>query len=461
VRSVRLSLLGAGLVALGVSVGSSSATATGVSTGAPAAGSGARAPARAVALGATSGTPVTIVTDPVGLSVEYSVLAADLGTGGCPPPELVSTIEGLGDPTIRIGGDSGDETAPAGTPAFAGVTDLPAAFWSQLACLESQTREPFVVGLNLASQMPAWAATIAAGARSAVPASLLSFEIGNEADIDGPSVAWWNATAQAKSLIPFQTYLDDAEAVDEQLGPGAEVEGPDFATPRWTPEIPQIATALSLHAIDAHFYPLNACTGLRQATVKALLARGASEPDGAVLATLAQAERIHLPMVISESNSVACRGKPGVSDSPASAVWGLRVVINMLMSGIESVRFHSSGSSYDPFVVSGDTVTTRPLYLGLEAAVQLLPVGATITALRTSKALSGFLVSTPSGHTSYIVTNYGSSARLVTIRTARAAATLLSVTPSATVVTTRQITPSGGKLSVAVAPNTVVAITPG
>lgn len=403
---------------------------------------------------------MTIVSDPVGLSVEYSVLAADLGTGSCPPPELVSTIEGLGVPTIRIGGDSGDETAPAGTPAFAGVTDLPAAFWSQLACLESQTQEPFVIGLNLASQMPAWAATMAAGARSAVPASLLSFEIGNEADIDGPSTAWWNATAEAKSLLPFPTYLDDAEAVDGQLGPGAELEGPDFATPRWTSEIPQIATALSLRTIDGHFYPLNACTGLRQATVTALLARGASEPGGAILATLAQAERIHLPMVISESNSVACRGKPGVSDAPASAVWGLRLVINMIMSGIKSVRFHSSGSSYDPFVVSGATVATRPLYLGLETAVQLLPVGATLTALRTPKTLSGVVVAAPSGHISYIVTNYAASAKLVTVRAA-SSATLLSVAPSGSIVTTGQINPVGGKLTVSVARNTVVAITVG
>jgi hypothetical protein len=349
-----------------------------------------------------------------------------------------------------------------GTPAFAGVTDLPADFWSQLACLESQTQEPFVIGLNLASQMPAWAATMAAGARSAVPASLLSFEIGNEADIDGPSVPWWNATATAKSLIPFQTYLDDAEAVDRSSSARVPTsKGPDFATPRWTSEIPQLAerrcrcTRSTRTSIRSTRAP--ACA--RRPSRRCLPA-GASEPSGAVLATLAQAKSVHLPMVISESNSVACRGKPGVSDSPASAVWGLRLVINMMMSGIQSVRFHSSGSSYDPFVVSGDTVTTRPLYLGLEAAVQLLPVGATVTALRTPKALSGVVVSAPGAHTSYIVTNYAPSARLVTVRTAAAAATLLSVTPTASGVTSGPLSARDGELRVAVAPNTVVAITP-
>jgi hypothetical protein len=413
-----------------------------------------------VTLGATTGTPVTIAADPVGLSVEYPVFAADLGTGACPPPALVSTLEALGDPTIRIGGDSEDQTAPAGTAAYGGVTDLPATFWSQLACLESQTHEPFVVGLNLASQMPGWAAEIAAGARSAIPANLLSFELGNEADIDGPAVPWFNATALAKTLLPFSTYLDDTEALEEQLGAGTNLEGPDFATGRWTSDIPQIAAALSLHTIDAHFYPLNACTGLREATVAALLANGASEPDSAVLGTLAEAGSVHLPMLISESNSVACRGKPGVSDSAASAVWGLRLVINSIRSGIESVRFHSSGSSYDPFVVSGTTVTTRPLYTGLQTAVQLLPVGASVATLSTPKTLTAVAVSAPGGQTTYIVTNYASTARRVRLR-ATVAAALVFVSPHVPVIATAHATPSHGRVTVTVAPNTVVAITPG
>ena len=237
----------------------------------------AAAAGTALTLGPTVGASVTVRRDPVGLSIEYPVLAADFGSGACPPPALVSAIEGLGVPTIRIGGDSEDQTAPAGTPPFTGVTDLPAAFWSQLACLESQTHEPFVVGLNVASQMPAWAATMAAGARSAIPANLLSFEVGNEADIDGPAIPWWNATGQARTLIPFSTYLDDAEAVVGQLGPGGDIEGPDFATRRWIGDLPQLVSDLSLHTIDTHFYPLNACTGAASATIAALLRPGASD----------------------------------------------------------------------------------------------------------------------------------------------------------------------------------------
>jgi hypothetical protein len=433
----------------GVARGSVSAGATGTT--------GATSP---VTLGATSGAAVTIATDPVGLSIEYPVLAADLGSGSCPPPALVSAIEALGTPTIRIGGDSEDETAPAGAPQFTGVTDLPTAFWSQLACLDSQTHEPIVVGLNIASQIPAWAGMMAVQARGAIPSSLLSFEIGNEPDIDGPSVAWWNATAPAKTLIPFPTYLDDAEAVEQQLGPGAVVEGPDFATPRWLGDLPQIASALSLHAIDAHFYPLNACTDAAQATVHALLTAGVSDLSDYMAETLAAARSLHLPMLISESNSVACRGKAGVSDSAAAAVWGLRLVINAVRAGVQSVRFHSSDSTYDPFLVNADgTITTRPLYDGLETAVQLLPVGATVTTLRTPSDLMGVLVNRPGGSSTYLVTSYAATPLQIHLR-AHQRASVLTVEPAVPVVEPlRQIKPAGGRLTVTIAPNTVVGIT--
>jgi hypothetical protein len=340
------------------------------------------------------------------------------------------------------------------------VTDLPTDFWSQLACLEGETHEPFVIGLNLASQMPAWAATIAAGARSAIPANLLSFEIGNEADIDGPAVPWWNATVTAHSLIPFETYLDDAEAVAGQLGPGADIEGPDFATPRWISDIPELVSALSLHTIDTHYYPLNACTGEAQATVAALLGRGASSLSSAVLSTLAVARRLQLPMVISESNSVACHGKVGVSNTPAAAVWSLRLVINAIRGGITAVRFHSSGSSYDPFVVSGSVVTTRPLYSGLQAAVELLPVGGTLSTLRTPSALMGVVVTDPDGAKTYIVTDYAKGPRTVAVRASRPT-TVLRVIASDPVVERGSANPSHGVVNVVVAPDTVVAITLG
>ena len=96
---------------------------------------GARSPATLL-LAAPAGPAVAIGSHPIGLSIEYPLLAHDLGAGH---------------PPIRIGGDTQDAVAPAGTAAHAGVSDLPANFWSRLACLERETRAPIIVGLNLAS----------------------------------------------------------------------------------------------------------------------------------------------------------------------------------------------------------------------------------------------------------------------------------------------------------------------
>ncbi|MGA2470093.1 MAG: hypothetical protein ABSG64_05330 [Solirubrobacteraceae bacterium] len=412
----------------------------------------------AVVLGATHGAAVTVTTDPVGLSIEYPLLARDLGDGPCPPPALIGTLQALGSPTIRIGGDSQDQTAPAGTAPFPGVSDLPATFWTQLACLEAQTGEPIVVGLNVASGMPVWADEMATAARAAIPAGRLSFELGNEPDVYGVVVPWWNGTALVYSPMPFATYIERAQALETQIGPLTDIEGPDLTGARWVAKIPQIAQALSLQTIDTHLYPLNVCTQPARVTVAALLARGAAAIDGPLSETLALARSAHLPIVVSEANSVGCSGKPGVSDSPASAVWALRLIVNAVHAGISSVRFHSSGSSYDPFVVNGTTVTTRPLYQALQAAVDLLPIGAVVRRLVTPHALAGVRVTAPNGAVTYIVTNYAAGPAEVAIA-ARHGGEVLRVSASGPTVTYEHVHSTAGMATLTLAPATVVAIT--
>ena len=167
----------------------------------------ARRPAApaALILAAPAGPAVTIAADPVGLSIEYPLLVHDLGAGRCPPPAFVHAITELGSPALRIGGDSQDKLAPAGTARAPGLSVLPARFWMQLGCLERETRIPVVVGLNVAWGNPAWAAAMAAGARTAVPRSRLSFELGNEPDIYGDPVEWWNGRELTANRMPWRT----------------------------------------------------------------------------------------------------------------------------------------------------------------------------------------------------------------------------------------------------------------
>jgi hypothetical protein len=413
-----------------------------------------------LALGAPTGPAVTVGPHPIGLSIEYPLLAHDLGSSRCPSSALVHALESLGSPPIRIGGDSQDAVAPAGTPEYPGVSDLPPGFWSRVACLERETRAPVIVGLNLASGEPGWAAELAASARAAIPRPLLSFELGNEPDIYGTPVRWWNGHALTSAAMPWATYLARARAVEAVLGAGSVFEGPDFASGRWVRMVPALTTTLHLRTIDAHFYPLDACRNPAAATTAALLSRQIqTKLDERVrLARDARAER--LPAVISETNSVSCGGVAGISDQPAAAVWAVRMILRALRAGFSSVRFHASGSAYDPFAVNAGVVTARPLELGLLFAARLLAAGAVLRAIPNAGSLDAVAITRSDGSRTIVLSNYAAAPRWVSLATAGPlkVAGVLASTPSVRRTVVRAV---AGHARVELAPNSVEAITAG
>ena len=404
-------------------------------------GGHAAKPQATLALAAPAGPAVTIGRHPVGLSVEYPLLAHDLGDGSCPPPELVRAIKGLGSPVLRIGGDSQDQVAPAGTPVRAGLTDLPADFWKQVACLERETRIPIVVGLNLAWGTPSWAVEMAAGARSAIPRRRLRFELGNEPDIYGDPVKWWDGSALVATRMPLPTYLARAKALEAVLGPRAGVEGPDFASGRWTASVPALARALRLDTIDAHYYPLEGCGGQTAASGAALLTRQIQGKLDERVRLARDARAAGLRAVISEANSVSCGGAGGVSDQPVSAVWALRMIVTALRDGFAAVRFHASGSAYDPFIVTGGEVALRPLYTGLAGAARLLAAGAKLQAIPNARALDGVEITGPGARRAFVLSNYTTRPVWVSLAT-RTRARILELTPGTP--TTRNATGIAG-----------------
>jgi hypothetical protein len=411
----------------------------------------------AYAIGAPAGAAIAIDGDPVGLSVEYQLLAHWLGSGRCPPAALVRAIRVLGSPTIRIGGDSQEQTAPAGSAPHAGVSDLPVAFWARVGCLERETSVPIVVGLNLASGVPGWAATLADQARAVIAAPRLRFELANEPDIYGSHVPWWNGTRLVHAPMAFATYLSRARAIAAAIGPGAFIEGPDFASGRWVRAVPALIPALHLKALDAHFYPLDACRTSAGANAGALLSRATQLKLDERVRIARDARAAGLEAVISETNSISCGGVAGVSDSPAAAVWAARLVLEALRAGFTSVRFHSSDGAYDPFTVHGGVVTTRPLELGLRAAAALLPAGARLRPIPSARPFDAVAVSTAATVT-YLLNNYGPASRPVAVP-ARGSVAVEAIVARAPTVLRWKAGPSGGRARVVLPPNSLTAIT--
>lgn len=411
-----------------------------------------------LALAPASGPAITIGARPIGLSIEYPLLAHDLGSGRCPPPALVSALAALGSPTLRIGGDSQDEVAPAGSAPRPGVRDLPVGFWTRLGCLERETRIPIVVGLNLASGDTAWDVTLAADARLEIPPARLSFELGNEPDIYGSPVKWWNGSTLVSSAMPWAIYLARAAAVAGALGAHAAIEGPDFASGRWIGMLPGLVKTLHPRTLDAHFYALDGCKAPGAATTAALLSRAIQNKLDERVGIVIAARVEHLPALISESNSVSCGGTAGVSDTSAAAVWAVRMILQALRDGFTSVRFHASGRAYDPFVLAGDSVAARPLYLGLVAAAGVLTPGAQLRSIANARALDGVALSTARGTQTVLLSNFAARARWVSLA-ALARARVLEVVARAPTVLHASVAPSGGRVRVQLPANSLDAIT--
>lgn len=327
----------------------------------------------------------TLQMQPVGLSIEYPVLAEAMGSGGCPPPALAAELQRLGEPPIQIAGASQDMTAPPGAltgqqPSWerAILYALPASFWSQLHCLLQSVDDPVTVGLNLKTGSPAWAAQMVAEARAAVT-SPLSFSLGNEPDLYGiPNYASLDRPLPEEEAAVASLYIQLAGALAGSTA-GAPTIGPELAiSERWRAQLPRVLSALHFQTVGIHLYPLTACNTPLAVTTHGLLSQYAGDAPERDAWVVADAQAQGLPAIISEANSASCGGRVGVSDSPASAVWAARFVISALEAGFRQVRFHLSGNAYDPFLVRGAEIVRRPMEAVMVALNQWLPLGSSV-----------------------------------------------------------------------------------
>jgi hypothetical protein len=402
--------------------------------------------------------------EPVGLSIEYPVLASYLGSGPCPPPTLTAVLRALGSPPLRIGGNSQDMTAPAG--ALAGVPvdwedailySLPANFWSTLHCLLTGSPDLLEVGLNAKNGGLPWAQAMVAGADSAATAGV-EFSIGNEPDLYYlPNYASLGSTPYNEAGL-VGTYLQVALSLKAAIGTAALI-GPELARPSdWRDQLAHYIAAIHPQTIGVHLYPLSAC-GTSSPTIAQLLSARAITAPASIGWVVGDAARAHLPAIISEANSAACGGAPGVSDAPASAVWAIGFVLSALQAGFREVRFHSSGGYYDPFIMRGAAVIERPMLPALEALNSLLPVGSSVQALPGVRNLLASVVHLAGGRQELIfIDDHERAQRLLLYdRAPQSAEYFTSTRPGAQRVT---LLPHAGRIEVRVAAGSALIILP-
>jgi hypothetical protein len=413
------------------------------------------------------GPSVPVTMPPVGLSFEYSAMAADLGSGPCPPPALAAALQQLGSPPLALAGDSQDMTVPSGVlsgpPASweaATLFTLPAAFWSQLHCLLSASPDPLTVGLNAKTGQLAWAQQMVAGAQSAATNGL-DFSIGNEPDLYSlPNYASLAKPQSNEAAAIAGLYMQVVSSLLPAIGT-APLVGPELAVPqRWRGQLPSVIAQLHDQIVGVHAYPLSACVTPRAVTIGGLLAPGVGDEPSAFGWVVADANAAGVPAIISEANSASCGGRAGVSDSPASGVWAVRFVLSALLTGFREVRFHLSGDPYDPFVVRGAEVLDRPLDDAMVALNRWLPLGSTLQRVRGLRGgLVGTAVSGGPTAAQLILDNEQVRAQPVVLRTTEAVR-VQTLSAARAGVHTTQLSPRHGRIKLTVAANDVLAVLP-
>ncbi len=317
--------------------------------------------------------------DFLGLSFELRSLPLIAGYAA-PHGDLVTLLRSLGPGVLRFGGVSADEQAAwvapgEARPAWAS-TEITPSDLAGVARLARETGWRVLLTVNLGHYDPRAAAQEAAAARSALGPALTGIEIGNEPDrFLGKRLraGGWDIAAYRSQALAYRTAIETA-------APGISIAGPDPATGvaglAWLN-----AAAHTLHPslLTDHYYPLSSC-GYKP-TVGELLSPGLRRGTGAMLAKMrAIAHSVRAPLRIDETNSISCEGRPGVSDTFASALWALDYIARTIDAGVTGLNFHdllAKLGSYSPLLgrsaaaVSAGELHAQPEWYALLAAREL------------------------------------------------------------------------------------------
>ncbi len=299
---------------------------------------------------------------------------------------------------LRLGGGSSEYTtysdkAPAGPPPFevfgpdTSKTVKQGTITSALALRNLRgfldaANWSCLYGLNLGQGTVENAVREATATHKALGSRLLAFQIGNEPDsfrrrfrpeTYGPEdfLAEWNR---------FHTAILAAV-------PQAKFAGPDISNK--LPYLTAFAQEAPKHPdvilLTSHYYAMGPASS-PEATLQNLLS---SDPKQSTLKqrdlhVIAEAQlSAHLPYRMSEGNSCWDGGKPGVSNTFASALWCADYMLQCAARGWNGVNLHGGGNGYYTPIAGAPSTgfTRRPEYFGMRFAQHFVgarPVTATL-----------------------------------------------------------------------------------
>jgi hypothetical protein len=162
--------------------------------------------------------------------------------------------------------------------------------------------------------------------------------------------------------------------------------GPATGGPEWMPQLDQILKAVpAMTEVTYHRYPLSCWAGPGKPTYASIAnllnPRSTVGLAASLSSDVKEADALQRPFRIDEINSSSCGGRKGVSDTFASALWGLNALFAMAQAGVIGVNFHTfPHAAYQLFSFNDSggtwTGTAAPEYYGLLMFSQAAPAGS-------------------------------------------------------------------------------------
>jgi hypothetical protein len=291
---------------------------------------------------------------------------------------------------LRLGGGTSEFTAftteePTGPPPFDSVgpdtsknvksdTKITPKSLRNLRVFLDATDWRCLYGLNLGRGPVARAAEEAFHVQSILGPRLIAFQLGNEPD------AWRNRYRPANWT--YEDYWKEwsaARAAVLTRVPAAKFAGPDVSNnmayvTAFAEDVKKSAPDVVM--LTSHYYAMGPA-GAKDVTMEKLLS-----PDPKLerdLKTAMDAARnAGLPYRMCEGNSCWNGGQEGVSDTLASALWVLDMMLNFAAQGCAGVNLHGGGNGfYTPIAgSSANGFVRRPEFFGMLLAKEF--VGATL-----------------------------------------------------------------------------------
>ncbi len=346
-----------------------------------------------------SSTPISapLARGFLGLSLEYQALPAYAGHDPAHlDPVFLALVRALDpgqSPVLRIGGDSTDQTwwPQPGVLAPLGIRYALTPAWLRVAgAVAARLSAQMILGVNLAADDPGLAALEARNLIAGIGSQFIdALEIGNEPDLY-TVLPWYRSRGVSVFARPqpyaMPEYLSEFARWRGAL-PAVPIAGPALAGLPWLSQLPSFLSAASpISIVTFHRYPLRACEhdpfAADYPTIANLLLDSSSSGLAAQVAqAVTTAHATGAQFRLDELNSAACKGKVGVSDTFASALWALDTLFNLARVGVDGVNFHTlPGSAYQPFSFTESRGAwsgyVHPLYYGLLAFARAFPAGA-------------------------------------------------------------------------------------